>query len=308
MRTEYPNYYEAFHCIAGDCTETCCAGWEVDLDEDALYYYQEIAPSPFGDVIRSHIQETEEGDYVFPLRENGRCPFLRDDNLCDIITHLGESRICRTCTEHPRFVVEVADYRQYDLSLSCPEAARLFFQEDAFQVVTKDTESPIYMDSSYKEDPDFMTCLACRDKGLALLKDQTKPLWQRLESLASFLLEGNPVSQEPLEQLLDRLKQEDKWDARWAEEVKNMKEALPHMTDEMKARFYEENRETTQRYFEKLAMYLVFRYFPDAYYDGNPIYGLNMVMRSMVLLELLAFSYWWRGSKGATCSLSLIHI
>ena len=37
-----PSYYKDFHCIASDCTENCCIGWEIDVDEDTLAYYKNI--------------------------------------------------------------------------------------------------------------------------------------------------------------------------------------------------------------------------------------------------------------------------
>ncbi len=294
MIKDYPNYYKDFHCIAGDCTETCCAGWEVDLDEDALYYYQEIAPAPFGDVIRSHIKETPEGDYIFPLRDNGRCPFLNEDNLCDIIINLGESRICRTCTEHPRFVVEVADYLQHDLSLSCPEAARLFFQDDlTFAVMREETETPAYLTESYLDDEEFVTCLDCRDHCLAILGDHSLALPERLAEMERYVLGGHTLPHETPEQLLSLLRDVDKLDDRWEHHMQAMRSSLAHYMDEAcRKEYLAENASILERNFEKLSMYLAFRYFPDAYYDGSPIYGLRMVLRSMQLLSLLCFARW----------------
>ena len=36
MHIEYPEYYNKFHCLAGDCPDTCCKDWEVDVDEDTF--------------------------------------------------------------------------------------------------------------------------------------------------------------------------------------------------------------------------------------------------------------------------------
>ncbi len=301
MVIEYPNYYPEFHCIAGDCPETCCAGWEVDLDEDALTYYREIAPAPFGDVIRSHIAETPEGDAIFPLTEKGRCPFLNEQNLCDIILHLGENRLCRTCAEHPRFVVEVADYRQYDLSLSCPEASRLFFRDDfRFSVIRQEKENPAYLTDSYLDDINFTTCLEVRDKALSILGKTDLPLPKRLAQVEEYVLIGKRLPKESNEALLKLLKDEDPWDPRWAAEMKQMKELLPHINETLEALFLWRNQEILERNFEKLSMYLAFRYFPDSYYDDSPVCGLKMMRRSMRLLYLLAFSHWWAGEQKAS--------
>lgn len=301
MVKEYPNYYKDFHCIAGACTETCCAGWEVDLDEEAVLYYQNIAPAPFGDVIRSHIQQTKEGDYIFPLEKNGRCPFLNNDNLCDIIIHLGESRICRTCTEHPRFVVEVDNYLQHDLSLSCPEAARLFFTEEPFSVLREEWEDVFLDEEPYTQNEEFLECLELRNAAIDLLKDATLPLKERLANVEKRVLSQvsneEKIYQDPLKEsdgeLVQQLTCMDKLDARWKDTMDRLKTYLP---DQMDSRlvdlFWERNGDFLRPFLDKISMYLAFRYFPDAYYDESPLYGLNMLIRSMHLIYLLTFSHW----------------
>ena len=32
--------YDSFRCIAGDCPQTCCAGWLIEIDDEALEGYQ----------------------------------------------------------------------------------------------------------------------------------------------------------------------------------------------------------------------------------------------------------------------------
>ena len=35
-----PDYYHEFSCIAGECEDTCCAGWQIVADEAALKKYK----------------------------------------------------------------------------------------------------------------------------------------------------------------------------------------------------------------------------------------------------------------------------
>ena len=37
-----PDYYHEFSCIAGECEDTCCAGWQIVADEAALKKYKKI--------------------------------------------------------------------------------------------------------------------------------------------------------------------------------------------------------------------------------------------------------------------------
>ena len=41
MKRTYPDYYDNFVCIADKCPKTCCAGWQIEIDEDALKRYRE---------------------------------------------------------------------------------------------------------------------------------------------------------------------------------------------------------------------------------------------------------------------------
>ena len=35
-----PDYYDRFHCIAGACSDSCCIGWEIDVDEERREQYR----------------------------------------------------------------------------------------------------------------------------------------------------------------------------------------------------------------------------------------------------------------------------
>ena len=42
MFTVKPDFYDNFKCIADKCTDSCCIGWEIDVDETALEKYNKI--------------------------------------------------------------------------------------------------------------------------------------------------------------------------------------------------------------------------------------------------------------------------
>lgn len=127
MILRLPDYYKDFHCIADKCKDSCCIGWEIDIDEETLEYYQEV-PGSFGKRLSENIVNDGE-DTSFALH-NGRCAFLNDKNLCDICTELGETALCEICLEYPRFTVEYGTVREKCLGLSCEEAGRLIFEKD----------------------------------------------------------------------------------------------------------------------------------------------------------------------------------
>lgn len=126
MTEVFLSCFQSFQCIAGTCPDTCCAGWEVDLDQDTVKKYRQI-PGALGEEIRSAI--CHEDGYTFFRLKDGTCPFLNREKLCRLILGLGEDVLSVTCGEHPRFWEEYGDYRETCLSISCPEAARLLLEE-----------------------------------------------------------------------------------------------------------------------------------------------------------------------------------
>ena len=38
MRYLKPHYYDKFVCTAGDCPDSCCAGWQIVIDETERDY------------------------------------------------------------------------------------------------------------------------------------------------------------------------------------------------------------------------------------------------------------------------------
>ena len=86
MLQVFPDYYENFRCIAGDCRHSCCIGWEIDVDEETLAYYDTVG-GELGERMRRCIARTETPHFC--LGEQERCPFLNEKNLCDIIVELG---------------------------------------------------------------------------------------------------------------------------------------------------------------------------------------------------------------------------
>ena len=74
MKVMTPHYYKGFRCIAGACTDTCCAGWDVDVDKDSYKYYKTVKGA-FGKRLKSvmvpsrtenvHLHCKKEDDVLF---------------------------------------------------------------------------------------------------------------------------------------------------------------------------------------------------------------------------------------------------
>ena len=120
MEYLYPDYYKKFQCIASKCEDTCCAGWQIAIDERSLKKYKNVK-GVFGNRLKNCINWKEQ---VFEQSYH-RCAFLNELNLCDLYLELGEDALCKTCKRYPRHIEEFENLREIMLSLSCPEACRL---------------------------------------------------------------------------------------------------------------------------------------------------------------------------------------
>ena len=84
-----PAFYDKFKCVADKCTDSCCVGWEIAVDNETMDVYKNMN-TEFGCKIRENITENEDDTYSFRLLEGDRCPFLTENNLCDIILNCGD--------------------------------------------------------------------------------------------------------------------------------------------------------------------------------------------------------------------------
>ena len=120
-----PDYYNKFKCTADKCEATCCAGWQIVIDDASLERYEK-EQSAYGNVLRERIDWAEG---VFKQDSCKRCAFLNPDNLCDMYKHLGEESLCMTCTNYPRHIEEFENIREITLAISCPEVAHIILNQ-----------------------------------------------------------------------------------------------------------------------------------------------------------------------------------
>lgn len=123
MKYVHPDDYDQFHCLAGDCPNTCCAAWEIVIDPEAQDRYLRLR-HPLGQKLRAVLHVDEDGDTYF-AQSDGACPFLCADRLCELQRTLGAAALCETCRNFPRYTVWLYDRAEQGLSLACPQAARM---------------------------------------------------------------------------------------------------------------------------------------------------------------------------------------
>ncbi|WBW96201.1 flagellin lysine-N-methylase [Oceanirhabdus sp. W0125-5] len=183
MKIRVPDYFKDFVCIASQCEDTCCAGWEVVIDDESYKKYQKVE-GKFGEILRSEIVEDDE-EYIFKLKGNN-CPFLNESKLCDIYKEIGEDGLCYTCKQYPRYTEEFGNLREMGLSLSCPEVARIILRDNK-KMKLETSENPEEV-ASYNDINGmlFINLLRCRKVFIDILQNREIDLNARASLLLKF--------------------------------------------------------------------------------------------------------------------------
>lgn len=139
MEIVKPKYFNSFKCIAGRCPDTCCAGWDVEIDDDSAEKYKSETGC-LKQYFDKHLTTDEDG-YIFSLVD-GRCPMLDKNNLCRIQLENGETALCDTCRLFPRYFDDYGEIRETGLGLGCPEAARILLSPETDVELDRTVKSP----------------------------------------------------------------------------------------------------------------------------------------------------------------------
>ena len=175
MRFRVPGYYKQFTCIADRCIDNCCfGGWQIDIDKETIDYYDTVQ-GDFGDRLKKYVDK-EAG--CFNLN-NGQCPFLLKNNLCEIYKELGPEHMGLVCTQFPRFTEYYGNIKETGIGMACEEAARIILN-DSTPFILEETdidEEEIWgeYDSSLGQ-----SLFILRDKIMSMLDDTSLSLSDKL--------------------------------------------------------------------------------------------------------------------------------
>ena len=180
MIIHYPGYYKKFRCLAGECPDTCCIGWEIIVDRETEKTYQKLrkGKSELAERLRRSVRRR----LIIP--DGDRCPFLAGDGLCDLCREYGEAAMTRTCRRYPRHVEDFGDIHEVELLCSCPEAARLILSED-FRLITRNMPERKGNTDGIDEER-LALWFSVREQVFAMAGDRRMPLWARMRRILAF--------------------------------------------------------------------------------------------------------------------------
>ena len=314
MKYNKQSFYDQFKCIGSACTDTCCAGWEIEVDETTAQGYL-AEKGAFGDRLRREIG-SEPGEYFFKLKNN-RCPFLNKENLCDIFINLGEDRLCDICREHPRFYNWFGDYTEVGLGLCCEEAERLLFSDSKPLTFVEE----VHTDASDLLDDESEECeqmLEERKAIFSILQNRKKNIGARLKRLLlqlpyadEMLLLTVPILEWDDPESITKLDYNAKpstntlkssalflirffggmesLDKTWPSMMKELEQNIDSLIDVDKAAEFIQFMKGENRLYEyeHIAVYLVYRYYPEILFDGQIEAKILFAAASICLLFLM---------------------
>lgn len=197
----YPKYIKEFECIGGECEDSCCVGWDIDIDKATFKKYHKVQDKEMKLMFQKNVHnkenyESDDIDYgKVKIKGEKRCPFLDEKNYCVIYSKLGEDYLSNVCTSFPRIMNKVDGIYEISLDVSCPEAARLIllkeegikFEEGDFTLDKHIVSSDIDTKSKAFNSSPIKYFKEIRDLSIKIIQNRKFDLNERLYILGEFI-------------------------------------------------------------------------------------------------------------------------
>lgn len=307
MKLCTPEYFKDFHCIADKCTDCCCIGWEIDIDDKTADIYSKIS-GEFGEKLRKNIIFGKTNSFILDKHE--RCPFLNNQNLCEIFIALGQNNLCEICTEHPRYYEWFNGIKEGGIGLCCEEAARIILSQDK-PFNTYETE--ILFESADEYDSELYSYLCnSRNKIISYLDNASLPFNIRIRNVLWYtcLIQENidndklnnidisvinSYSQSNLQQILEFFLTLEPFDVNW----------IPYLRDCInlynnyfsKIEDFENSNPEIFKFLQNISIYFIWRYFLKGVFDGDILSKVKLMAVSVAVIKYLFFCRWLKNGN-----------
>lgn len=195
----------------------------------------------FGKRLKEGI-EIADGVACFKLDGDERCPFLNENNLCDIILNLGEEFLSQICNDHPRFRNFYSGATEIGLGLCCESAAEIIIcqkEKTMLEVISDNNENDGYTE----EEASF---IEFRSKLFDILQNRCIAVDQRIEE---FLTNCNgKYTDDSLNLTANFLLGLERLDNKWTEILNELKE-LQNLSDTVLPSYFDTVAEQLLEYF-----------------------------------------------------------
>lgn len=279
-----PCYFDSFRCTADKCTDNCCIGWEICIDSETASFYKSVK----GDFGKRLLENISHGDEPSFILKGERCPFLNENNLCDIYSTLGENALCQICTDHPRWFEWYGNEKEGGIGLSCEEAARLILAEENFADYFE-SEVDDYPDEDFDE-VGYNFLLNVRDRIFDILCDGEPSIKEKADMIldlcgeAEARLNGTEKNEavpfdfeKELIKAVEILGKTEPIDEKWTSTYERLKEATLTLSP----------AHDEEKYLTRLFAYFVWRYFLTSVFDYNVTEKIKLALFGITVIYAL---------------------
>ncbi|MBR2044961.1 MAG: flagellin lysine-N-methylase [Agathobacter sp.] len=332
-----PDYYDKFKCIADKCEDTCCAGWQIVIDEDSMKKYKTFK----GDYIWKIMACVDWETGTFRQDNAKRCAFLNEENLCELYKNAGEHTLCKTCREYPRHTEEFDGVREITLSISCPEVARILMDcMEPVKFITEENSQVEETEDFSDFDPFLFSILEdARKEMISIIQNRNLPIKERAmlvlgmahdmqgrinrsemfacsEVIAKYttekaktfvrnhLAQKDKATEEKLtREMFDKLYKLELLRDDWEEVLHRAQNTLFFTMQESYAQLrkdfegYKQEHAEIDIHLEQIFVYFLFTYFPGAVYDGEVFAKAQMAVYCTWMVELLWMAEWLNAGR-----------
>ena len=296
MKFKTPTYYKKFYCLADKCTDSCCIGWEIDVNEVTLDKYRRLRGC-LGEKVMKNI--SYEGTPHFTLGENGRCPFLCADGLCELIKHSGNELLSEICREHPRFYTVMGNVGVSGIGLACEGAAELILNSDDHSFYQREAdaeENEEDIDGEYFEylsELEDKLVLELVENNLAfsdifskIVEKRAKPSADKTELVEDDTRFCENDIKKAIASVTDALTECESFDESFPKELS---EAFSYVTESL-SEFQSFKKNEFSEYSKRLLCYFIHRYLYEAFFDGSITDKLYFGVLSTVAIGAVCFN------------------
>lgn len=288
MILRMPAYCREFKCIADKCSDSCCIGWEIDIDKKTADFYKN-ADGKLGEKLRASIRDEDGCSFIL---ENERCPFLDENNLCEIILNMGEDKLSQICTDHPRYYEWFYNVKEGGIGMCCEEAARIILEKGDEEGYW---DREISDESCDEYDDELYDCLyEVREKLFSYLRNGNISVASAVSGILAFAeelqdkldngdytvseIENNSViiGKPDCNAMLDILGSLEPIDEKWKPYV----EAL-------KTKSYNGLLSENEKYLKNVLVYFLWRYFMKGVFDGEILSKVKLAVISAAMLSVM---------------------
>lgn len=329
MKVRIPQFYHDFSCTGSACPDTCCIGWLIEIDDDAYERFMKME-GEFGKRVRANIITREDGRF-FALNQDGRCAFLNENNLCEMVLKMGDKALCSLCDNYPRVGVEFGELRELCLSMSCPEAARLILSSREPVCFGEWQQKEPAENEDFTKDKVFTELLEARDVLFGILQNRDLSIADRAvlylmyASQIQYVMDNEEVNklsditvkfsdEAYIKKCLASVRQKDaaavkdflevlfdfmggleninqKWILLLEQTAGRIKEQTAEQIDKAGKEFAAYYREEEYVY-EHLMVYYVYRYFMKMVFDGDLYAKSVMCIVTLICIREMDITHW----------------